>query len=63
MGEVQAQYNIKEGNKFVFDQKDVIGDENRVYLSHKEIYNCVKKTPLILIDAKNQTVIKKLAIK
>ena len=50
IGYVKDKIILKKGNKFVFDQKKDIGDENRVYLSHKEIYNCVKKDTVILID-------------
>ena len=50
IGYVKDKIILKKGNKFVFDQKKDVGDENRVYLSHKEIYNCVKKDTVILID-------------
>ncbi len=42
--------NLKNNQKFVLDLNPKEGDENRVFLPHKEIFMSVKKNNKILID-------------
>ena len=54
IGNVSKDQNIlKKGDIFILDNLDEIGDNKRVYLSNKKIFNSVKKGHLILIDDGN----------
>ena len=41
---------LKKGQKFIFDLKNVLGDNSRVYFPHKEIYKILTPNTIILID-------------
>ena len=54
IGNVSKDQNIlKKGDIFILDNLDEIGNNKRVYLSNKKIFNSVKKGHLILIDDGN----------
>ena len=54
IGEVSKNQNIiKKNNIFILDRLKEIGDNKRVYLSNKKVFNSVKKGHLILIDDGN----------
>ena len=54
IGSVSKDQNIlKKGDIFILDNLDEIGNNKRVYLSNKKIFNSVKKGHLILIDDGN----------
>ena len=50
IGKVEENIILKKDETFKFDKKKIIGDRNRVYLSHREIYKCVIKKSIILLD-------------
>ena len=41
---------LKQGQKFVLDMKDKPGDETRVTLPHKEIFDTIKKGDVLLLN-------------
>ena len=54
IGNVSKNKNIlRKGDIFILDNLKDIGDNKRVYLSNKKIFNSVKKGHLILIDDGN----------
>ena len=54
IGSVSKDQNIlKKGDIFILDNLEKIGNNKRVYLSNKKIFNSVKKGHLILIDDGN----------
>ena len=54
IGSVSKDQNIlKKGDFFILDNLEEIGNNKRVYLSNKKIFNSVKKGHLILIDDGN----------
>ena len=54
IGNVSKDQNIlKKGDIFILDNLEEIGNNKRVYLSNKKIFNSVKKGHLILIDDGN----------
>ena len=54
IGNVSSNQNIlKKGDIFILDKKNETGNNKRVYLSNKKIFNSVKKGHLILIDDGN----------
>ena len=54
IGSVSKDQNIlKKGDIFILDNLEEIGNNKRVYLSNKKIFNSVKKGHLILIDDGN----------
>ena len=54
IGNVSKDQNIlKKGDIFILDNLKEIGNNKRVYLSNKKIFNSVKKGHLILIDDGN----------
>merc|ERR1711990_27789 len=50
IGKIQENIKLKEGAQFRFDRNKILGNQNRAYLSHEEIFNCVVKDSIILID-------------
>ncbi len=50
IGSMKDGVLIKKGARFKFDTKNIIGDKDRAYLSHKEIYTGVKKDSVIMLD-------------
>ena len=44
---------LKNGQKFMFDMKDELGDENRVTLPHKEIFEALKVGDTLLVNDGN----------
>jgi len=46
----QDKVLLKEGQKFVLDLKTDLGDEKRVCLPHKEIFNAVKVGEILLVN-------------
>ena len=54
IGNVSSNQNIlKKGDIFILDKKNETGNNKRVYLSNKKIFNSVEKGHLILIDDGN----------
>ncbi len=46
----QGQVELKEGNTFTFVNEDILGNEEKSAISHKELYQNVKKGTRILIN-------------
>lgn len=44
---------LKQGQKFTFDMSDKLGDETRVTLPHKEIFEALKKEDTLLLNDGN----------
>ncbi len=42
--------NLTKGQSFIFDKDETPGDEKRVFLSHKEIFESVKPGHMLLLD-------------
>ena len=54
IGNVSNNQNIlKKGDSFVLDNKEEVGNNKRVYLSNKKVFNSINKGHLILIDDGN----------
>ena len=54
IGNVSNNQNIlKKGDSFILDNKEEVGNNKRVYLSNKKVFNSIKKGHLILIDDGN----------
>ena len=50
IGEVKKDIKVIKGNNFIFDKEPKIGDFNRVYLSHEEIFESLSVGSKILMD-------------
>lgn len=48
-----GKVKLKKGQKFTFDMKKDLGDENRVYLPHKEIFEALKVDDKLLVNDGN----------
>ena len=54
IGNVSNNQNIlKKGDFFVLDNNEEVGNNKRIYLSNKKVFNSIKKGHLILIDDGN----------
>ena len=47
---MKENIKLKDGNIFSFDKKNKIGGAERVFLSHDEIFSCLKINSIILLD-------------
>ena len=50
IGEMKKDIKVIKGNNFTFDKDTKIGDFNRVYLSHEEIFESLSVGSKILMD-------------
>ena len=50
IGEVEKDIKVIKGNNFIFDKEPKIGNFNRVYLSHEEIFESLSVGSKILMD-------------
>ena len=53
IGEMKKDIKVIKGNNFTFDKDTKIGDFNRVYLSHEEIFESLSVGSKILMDDGN----------
>ena len=59
---VNVKENLKTGQDFIFDQNKADGNNKRVYLSHKEIYQSISKGQRLLVnDGKIRLIVKSKA--